>query len=158
MNTRKLNRALERIQGWQPDEHPNRQQRRAQQIHERKGKMQAAAHEGPTDELGRPIIHNTSKHIASLERRMVYVQQQIRDGSGTRGARQFQEDEVSALKAAIQALIYHRGVITGYDEPVRLLAEVVDAYDGPPSAEARLRDAIKRAKGCLQEMAPYLNK
>lgn len=105
-----------------------------------------------TDSEGRPlVVGSTHKHLAALERRLDYLETNLAGGKGSEGSRQFQEAEVRALRAAIIALTYHRSVIQRFDEPVGLLREMVDAYEGPPQAEGRLRAAVGRAKAVLEE-------
>jgi hypothetical protein len=105
------------------------------------------------DERGRPVIEATAKHLVVLERRREYLLEQLqaRQGAGAGKSREFAKQEVSALTAAIAALRYHRLVIEGLDEPVSVLREMVEAYDGPAGNEVRLRVAVRRAKSVLDD-------
>lgn len=105
------------------------------------------------------MIGSTHKHLVALQRRLQYLEEKLAGSEGTSGgARQYMENELNALRAAVTALTYHRNVIQRLDEPVGLLQEIVHAYDGPIATnEARLRVAIGRARGVLEEFEILTN-
>ena len=107
-----------------------------------------------TDREGRPILRDVRQHIGTLDRRKDYLLEQI-GGNGRRPmsetAKRFAREEVAALRTAVVGLEYHQGVIGRMDEPIGLLREVVEAYEGPVDQEGRMRAVVKRAKLLLEE-------
>lgn len=76
---------------------------------------------------GLPHIKNVSAKIGVLERRVEYLEVQIEATDAYRGtAADFMRAERAALKAALDALRVHRAIVEDLDEPLLVLAQLVE--------------------------------
>lgn len=103
------------------------------------------------DPQGRPVIRYVSAKLQSIEHRMQHLETNIRLRRGSPGALEYDKRELEALEAAKVALTYHRATIEGLDEPLGLLGQLVEAYNGPVGEERRLKLLMQRAAELLKE-------
>ncbi len=113
-----------------------------------------------TDDAGAPVIPRVSGKIAALERRADYLEGQLEGGRGSETGQNFAKAEVSAVRAGILALRYHRAEVEGMDTPILALQELVDAL-GKQALESESRPlptqavvaAFRRSEVVLEEWA-----
>lgn len=96
------------------------------------------------------------KRLTELERRRDYLLGQIDDTRISASKRGYIECEYKAICAGIVALKFHQHVVSRLDEPLSILTEIVEAYDGPANQEARVRAAVRRARPVIEEFRAML--
>ncbi len=105
--------------------------------------------EADTDPAGMPVLKRVSSKIATLERRADHLEGQLSEWRGSPHGRDFARAELSAVKAGVAALRYHRSEIEGLDQPILALQELVEAVK-EEAAWAKSPEVL-RASAILEE-------
>ena len=100
------------------------------------------------DDAGAPVIERVAGKVAQLERMVEYREGRL-SASEHGGGGHFLKSEVSALRAGIAALRFHRAQVEGLDDVVLALQGLVDAHRKGDAVEGAA--ALGRAEKVLQE-------
>ena len=103
-------------------------------------------------------IYGLRKLVAAGERRLEYLDEQIRGRRGSPGSLSFDKAERRYHRAAIRALLYHEAIIDADTSPIAALGDVLvelEALGLPTSAtdHDRLGLLVAKARRILQALA-----
>ncbi|HSR53922.1 MAG TPA: hypothetical protein VLV83_24100 [Acidobacteriota bacterium] len=101
---------------------------------------------------GVPVLNRVGRHLSTLERKIEFLQEQLRVRSKDEGSYAFVQRELEATRAAIVALTYHRAVVSRLDDPIAKLRDLVTACS--KSDDGKLRALAKDAQRVLEEFTP----
>jgi len=103
------------------------------------------------DQNGAPILVDVAKHLVALERMQRFRHEKLNEQAESPGVLGHYAKELSAIKASIAALRYHRATIQGLPEPLGLLRELVAVYDQPATEGhvERFNRLFEEARGVL---------
>ncbi len=106
-----------------------------------------------TDRHGAPLIEKSGAKIKVLTRRAEHLSSQLENWPKHRPGKDYAQAEVSALKAGIAALHYHRAEVRGMDTVVTALEELVGEVRviSTAGSTARLWEALRGAQAVLAE-------